>query len=140
LSNDWHFVVWPETDGQVTKKNGRRKRVQYGPMPPNGSRGDVTRWRRCRATLSHLLQRRGARMSALCRATCQAVKQGFGTMPASGTPNACESRDARGLRTSSARWPGHAELRTPTAQKVPRASCGGAGSPGEARPGGLPRG
>jgi putative transposase len=19
LSNDWHFVVWPETDGQVTK-------------------------------------------------------------------------------------------------------------------------
>jgi putative transposase len=22
LSNHWHFVVWPETDGQVTKKKG----------------------------------------------------------------------------------------------------------------------
>jgi putative transposase len=38
LSNDWHFVVWPETDGQVTKKKGRRKGMQCGPMPPNGSR------------------------------------------------------------------------------------------------------
>jgi hypothetical protein len=23
LSNHWHFVVWPETDGQVTKKKGK---------------------------------------------------------------------------------------------------------------------
>ena len=25
LSNDWHFVVWPETDGQVTKEKGTKK-------------------------------------------------------------------------------------------------------------------
>ena len=27
LSNHWHFVVWPETDGQVAKKRGRAKRA-----------------------------------------------------------------------------------------------------------------
>jgi putative transposase len=43
LSNHWHFVVWPETDGQVTKKKGRAMRANA----PNGSRGDVTRSRRC---------------------------------------------------------------------------------------------
>ena len=47
LSNHWHFVVWPETDGQVTEKKGRRRGMQRAPMPPNGSRGDVTRSRRC---------------------------------------------------------------------------------------------
>jgi REP element-mobilizing transposase RayT len=47
LSNHWHFVVCPETDGQVTEKIGRRKGVQCAQMPPNGSRGDVTRSRRC---------------------------------------------------------------------------------------------
>src|SRR4051794_40326329 len=41
------------------------KGMPCAPMPPNGSRGDVTRWRRCRATLSHLFQRRGGEMSAL---------------------------------------------------------------------------
>ena len=25
--NHWHFVVWPETDGQVTKKKGRAMRA-----------------------------------------------------------------------------------------------------------------
>jgi hypothetical protein len=65
VSNHWHFVVWPETDGQVTKKKGRGKGVQCAPMPPNWSRGDVTRSRRCRATLSHLFQRRGGGMSTL---------------------------------------------------------------------------
>ena len=39
--------------------NEERKGVQCAPMPPNGSRGDVTRSRRCRATLSHPFQRRG---------------------------------------------------------------------------------
>ncbi len=59
----------------------RRRDMQCAPMPPNGSRGDVSCWRRCRATLSHLFQRRGGGMPVLCRATCQAVKQRFGTMP-----------------------------------------------------------
>jgi hypothetical protein len=77
LSNHWCFVVWPETDGQVTKKKG----VPCAPMAPSGSRGDVTRSGRCRATLSDLFQRRGAGMSALCRRKCQAVKKGFGRMP-----------------------------------------------------------
>jgi hypothetical protein len=52
----------------------------------------------------------------------------------------CRSRDAQRLRTSSARWRGRSESGTPTARNAPRPSYGGAGSPGEARPWGPPRG
>src|SRR4051794_35281613 len=34
LSNDWHFVVWPETDGQVTKKKGRAMRANTHEWEP----------------------------------------------------------------------------------------------------------
>jgi hypothetical protein len=40
LSNDWCFVVWPETDGQVTKKTGRAMRAN-GPEWEPGRRGTV---------------------------------------------------------------------------------------------------
>ena len=53
------------------KKKGHAMHHAMSTTPPNGSRGDVTRWRGCRATLSHLFQRRGGGMSATCRATCQ---------------------------------------------------------------------
>jgi putative transposase len=32
LSNDWHLVVWPETDGQVTKKKGHAMRANASRM------------------------------------------------------------------------------------------------------------
>jgi hypothetical protein len=34
LSNHWHFVVWPETDGQVTKKTGRASRANAPEWEP----------------------------------------------------------------------------------------------------------
>ena len=33
LSNHWHFVVWPETDGQVTKKKGLFASRSLSSMP-----------------------------------------------------------------------------------------------------------
>ena len=40
LSNHWHFVVWPETDGQVAKKKGRAMRANVPEWEP-GRRGTV---------------------------------------------------------------------------------------------------
>src|SRR3954451_15760891 len=61
-------VIVPEiAHYEVRRELKRRRDMPCAPMAPNGSRGDVTRWRRCRAFLSHLFQRRGAGMSALCR-------------------------------------------------------------------------
>jgi hypothetical protein len=52
------------SDWRPTARSRGGKGVRRALMPPNGSRGDVTRWRRCRAVLSHLFQRRGTGMSA----------------------------------------------------------------------------
>jgi hypothetical protein len=44
LSNHWHFVVWPENDGQVTKKKGTKKGRAMranGPEWEPGRRGTV---------------------------------------------------------------------------------------------------
>jgi hypothetical protein len=71
LSNRWHDVVRPETDGQVAKKMHVMRAIA-----PKWSQGDVTRSRRGLATLFHLFQRRDAGISTPCRAMCQAVKQG----------------------------------------------------------------
>jgi hypothetical protein len=40
FSNHWHFVVWPETDGQVTKKKGRAMRANVPEWEP-GRRGTL---------------------------------------------------------------------------------------------------
>ena len=71
-----------EKNAQDTKGRGTRKRREeegtcMRAMPPNGSLGDVTRWRRWRAASSHLFPRRDAGMSALCRGTVSSCQTGF---------------------------------------------------------------
>src|SRR4051812_10945718 len=52
--------------------------MQCAPILTNGSRGDVTRSRRCRATLFHLFQRRGGGMSALWRESAKLSNRALG--------------------------------------------------------------